>query len=468
MKIKPTITISKGNSYELTITECDLESSDTPIGIRNFRIKWGKDEYLDDHKPATLDFSFVVFDTAAETSSKFFFGGPDMQVVVRAYREIIFRGFPRNVHARRTTINGRSAFVFDVTAVDETVKLASLAPSGPGIQSWLQTRGDSARDMINDMLKKAYKNLVNNQRIKEIGRAPNERTYNVQIGSTDWGSLTLDKYISLYYRSFGGYTWDYNPHTEKIFVVQPGPSSLQTYLKRHSNSGVYVTPRVSNSEQIGIVILDGKELAIDEIGFEITPRQTLRDIAVKYYDHDSSKAIEGKVQLHDWGQDTTSVDTMLAPRDKSQANQFVRSFARHFDETFTAATLWPEIPPIRYRFTDLPSTTYIRYWLAPYSSSLWGLVRNSAILDWLQGVKMRYPANMTPPTVAPKGGIIEFDGKEWLVEQNLSIVGNFDKGIRSVTYETLNEGATKISEYADRATWADFQMLTQNNTFREQ
>lgn len=467
MKLPPKITLSDFSNWSQEVIECDLEASDTPIGIRSFRIRWGRDQYLDDHKPATCDFTFVVFDKAEETTTKFFFGGDQMGITVQAGNEVIFRGYPRSVRARRDTLNGRDVYIFDVTAVDETAKLTAANPIGPGIQSWSSTRGDSGRDTINTMFKTFYNNMVNRMQIKSIGNVPNLRKYSVQIGHTDWSGITMDKYLSLFYRSFGGYTWDYNPSTKQIFYVSPGPSNLTTYLKWHLD-GVYVTPRVNNSESIGIVDLDGKELEVDQLGFEISPRMTLKDVIIKAYDHAQSKQIEHKVSLHNWGTDSTTVDTMLAPRDRAQAQNFAREFSRDFDTVYTAATLWPEIPPVTYRFTELPSSTYVRYWLGAYQSSIWGVIRNSAILDWLQGTTMRYPARMVPPTVAPKGGTIEYDGdaQEWVVTHELSIVGNFDKSIRSVTYETLNEGAATMGDYAARATWADFQMLNQNNELR--
>ena len=107
----------------------------------------------------------------------------------------------------------------------------------------------------------------------------------------------------------------------------------------------------------------------------------------------------------------------------------------------------------------------VRYWFATYYTGIYGIVRNSAVLEWLQSAPDAY-AGFTPPTVVPRGGQLEFDGTEWTIDQDLTILGKFNSNIAPVTYETLNERTARIKNYADSTSWSDFQILPQRNEFR--
>ena len=156
---------------------------------------------------------------------------------------------------------------------------------------------------------------------------------------------------------------------------------------------------------------------------------------------------------------------MLAPRNKWDLSHYLNNFAPRFKKTMTATSLWPDPPSIRFRTKALFSMQEVRYWFATYYTGIYGIVRNSAVLEWLQSSPDGY-AGFTPPTVVPRGGQLEYDGEEWTIDQDLTILGKFNANLASVTYETLNEKSARIKNYADSTSWSDFQILPQRNEFR--
>ncbi|WP_408936384.1 hypothetical protein [Corynebacterium tuberculostearicum] len=461
MKLEPSI-FFEHPAWQENIVNCDLKKADQPTAIKSLRINWGRDQFLDDHDPAILKFTFCVFDTAKVTTYRMMTHRASIPIRVEVAGLTIFRGFPRDIHARRTKINGRDVYIFDITAADETAKLGNHRPSGSGIQSWSSTRGDYGVDFINTM----FKNLADDMPgiAKAIAPAGSSE-WDVQIGHTDWSQATLHTYLTRYYRSAGGIGWDYNPDTKEIIPQGTGPESITAVMTWYTGQGVRIVPELENSSATPVVGLDGKILEVDDLGFSITPRLSLKTVKVKAYNFTDKGAIEKDLTLNRWGTDTTTVETMLAPRNKWDLSHYLNNFAPRFKKTMTATSLWPDPPSIRFRTKDLFSMQEVRYWFATYYTGIYGIIRNSAVLEWLQSAPDAY-AGFTPPTVVPRGGQLEYDGEEWTIDQDLTILGKFNANLASVTYETLNERTARMKNYADSTSWSDFQILPQRNEFR--
>ena len=113
MKLEPSI-FFEHPAWQENIVNCDLTKSDKPTAIKSLRINWGRDQYLDDHDPAILKLTFCVFDTAKVTTYRMMTHRASIPIRVEVAGLTIFRGFPRDIHARRTKINGRDVYILSL------------------------------------------------------------------------------------------------------------------------------------------------------------------------------------------------------------------------------------------------------------------------------------------------------------------------------------------------------------------
>lgn len=453
--ISPTIEFSRTDWGDLVR---DGVAPGRPLAVSELQLKWGRDDYLDEHKPATAYVTFLVFEDARRVTDILLRYSHSMMVTISAGGLTLFRGHVREAKASRAVRNGTPEYRFEVTAVDVTFRLSHHRPLTSG---WAAGDASAAKGQV----LKRIKQLGMSSEISDMDLPAASKNFAVQYAHDDWAQSTLRTYIERLYRSYKGVGWDYDMNAGKIIPQRSAAPFILPGLV-HYKDGLHVQAEVDNlNKSFDTTGLNGDELGVDDIGFLITPRQSLRTVKVSAYGYSQSEKIEKEITVNELGNDSTTLDTMLAPA-RANDTRYLDQLAKGYANFFFEATKWPAPPSIRYEFEDLEDESAKRYWLCPWQTGVVGLLRNSQVLDWLRfsaGNAWDYP----PPTVIPYAGTISFDGQRWRVLQDLIIFGNPDAPRKPVTYSTLNDGGYKLKDYAPATFWGEFAILPPNNSFKE-
>lgn len=80
--------------WQDTMTHDDIHTADKPIAVESLYLKWGREEYLEEHTPTTADFRLFVLDSAAYTTGLFMTLRQSIPITINVSGHIIFRGYP--------------------------------------------------------------------------------------------------------------------------------------------------------------------------------------------------------------------------------------------------------------------------------------------------------------------------------------------------------------------------------------
>ncbi|HAT1153071.1 TPA: hypothetical protein I8V91_002114 [Corynebacterium striatum] len=447
--------------WQDTMTHDDIHTADKPIAVESLYLKWGREEYLEEHTPTTADFRLFVLDSAAYTTGLFMALRQSIPITINVSGHIIFRGYPREVKARRTTLNGRDLYEFTVNAADVTTGLEHHRPMVAS--GWQSTSMVTAAEQI-------IKRLRSLPRITEsvstVEVPPESAKTAVQIAHPDWDTVTLRTYLERFYRTLGGRGWDYNADSRTIFPQNLGPSVIRSHLAHYPHGLVIEADTDYLRTTHDVVKLDGDVLEVDELGFTIGPPMNLQKVDVKAYAYTKHDKVEKSVTVYTDGADSMTADTMLAPFSTADKG-YIQRYAYSVADTVKRVTQYPLPPRVTFEFDELSTEVEKLYWLSTWDTGIIGVMTNSAVLQWLQSVPKVASADTVPPTVMPVGGELEYNGERWRVTHNIIHIGRIGSGEGDVTYETLNSGGYTIGDYAERTTWSDFSILDPNNSFKE-
>lgn len=440
-------------------------AEDTPVALEALTIHWGREEWLDERKPVTADFRLLVNNDSIQTTAKFFRYRQEIPVKIAAAGMTLFKGYVTEVKARKTQAVDSERYIFDVTAVDSTSELFShkshfgKSLTNASVQGQLVFQKYLPELLTKfPRLKAAITTLTFPQWVQKTP---------VLLSAPALEEITIWSYVTRLYKTLDGMGWEWNPANGEIYP-QPAPTGLTdlTSVLARTVRGLEIAVDTTSATSSGDVVeLDAGALRIDELGFTIPPRMDVGYIDASIFSPNERSELEEVTLTRTVGTGSRTVSNdglFSADLDK---HSFEESTAR-FGEHAKQIGKYPELPRVRYHFTDLDKKS-AEWWLTPRQTTMLGLIQNSALFEWLSPAAA-YGADGYSPAVAVIGGVITFTGKQWEVEQNLVTVPAEGTVVDNpVTYSTLNEARYTIGNYSPNTAWREFAALPKNNTFKE-
>lgn len=449
-------------SQRFNLTERSELQDGKPLAIESLTIKWGSDHLLEKHTPATATVTaFVPYE--AKTFTAFLMRNEGIATLrIRVGVRDRFLGFIQHVHARMGTYQGQDCYIFDIEASDVTAVLGRFRLDS----TWPKyLEGEAAIRWIN--------REIRNHKLAPYGLGDIDtpvwlRNNYVMVDGYTYGKESIKDVIDRVFAANHGIGWQYDPNQKKITERSALSPLFSLRLERRKDGFIYTSINPDNALNSGgaqYLQLPECELALDEIGFDLTKYQAAGAVEVSYFDHDNDFSEESI--RYDAGtelDETISLDTALVYGNTGALSgvELATAFAKEAYDQLVDFTYFPQTPDVTYRFTSLPTQQQYDYWLNPFSSNLIGLIGNSILLKWINSSPI---PKKIPSAIAPVGGTITFDGERWSVTHRSRYVGFLQRVDKPVTYDTLNDGGAHISDYNDAFTWQEFESIPRDNIF---